>query len=149
MQCNMQTYSYGLLQAGDVFMIIPKSWNPAELALRLVMCCLNVRETWSRCHGINIGTTQVTLLSFCSSISFTKFSAEEFLGRMVSRLSDLYYTSFLWLSPSSQSNLLCPQLPLSLGCVVENDVPCPHLAIFPLSWLLLSPCSTPDFFSKM
>lgn len=32
---------------------------------------------------------------------------------------------------------------MSLGCVAGNGVPRPHLAIFPLFWLLLSPCSTP------
>lgn len=92
----------------DIFMVISESWNPAALGdgQTLVMCWLSVRErglpwgtcqecseyeglywhawcpfqtiTKSRCHGVNVRTSQVTLLSFCSSVSFTKFSVEEF-----------------------------------------------------------------------
>lgn len=62
--------------------------------------------TKSRLHGVNIRTSQVTHLSFCSSVSFTKFSLEEFLHPVVSSLSGLYYTSFLWL-PSEGIQTSC------------------------------------------
>lgn len=41
-----------LLQAGGVFMIVPQSWNPAVLALHVMMCWLSVRERslpWGTC----------------------------------------------------------------------------------------------------